>query len=271
MSVRIELASEAVIHADDRGFNYGDGLFETILVRAAQPVWWDAHWARLQRGASVLGIDCPAADAILAAAQPLLRVHRDGILKMVLERGSGGRGYALPEQPQPILLLSWHPLPAPAPRPGLCLRWCQLRLGIQPRLAGLKHCNRLEQVLARAEWCDPRVHEGLLCDALGAVTGAISGNLFVRIEGRWLTPPVDRCGIAGVCRAWLLRQGCAREQRLTPAAVEAAEAMFLCNSVRGILPVHSLAGRVLAPHPEVHALIRRLAEAEPAFAIPEGG
>lgn len=271
MSVSIEVAPAAVIEADDRGFNYGDGLFETIRVHAAQPIWWAAHWARLQRGAAALALECPAADAVLAAARPLLHAHRDGVLKLLLGRGRGGRGYAMPEPAQARLLLSWHPLPASAPADGLRLRWCDLRLGIQPRLAGLKHCNRLEQILARAEWNDPEVHEGVLCDALGAVTCAISANLCVRIDGRWLTPPLDRCGIAGICREWLLRAGLAHEARLSPLAVETAEAMFLCNSVRGILPVRALAGRDFAPHPEVHALMRRLAEAEPAFATPDAG
>jgi len=269
MSVPVRLAQEATIAADDRGLNYGDGLFETLRIHAGQPLWWGAHWQRLSHGARALGIATPSPESVLAACEPLLAQPGDGVLKLLLTRGSGGRGYAPPEFAQPQMILSLHPLPKPFPATGLHLRWCTLRLGIQPLLAGLKHCNRLEHVLARAECSDPAIHEGLLCDAHGAPTCATAANLFVLRGGNWLTPLLDRAGVAGICRQWLLAQGIGRECRLTREHVDDADAIFLCNAVRGILPVARLDARRFEPHPEVRRIVRLLARAEPAFAAME--
>lgn len=265
MSVMIALAADARVSADDRGLNYGDGVFETLRIHAGKPVWWDAHWQRLVRGAAVLGIETAQADAVLAACAPLLAQPGDGVLKLLLTRGGGGRGYAPPDPAQPLLLISRHALPPPWPAAGGRVRWSRLQLGIQPALAGIKHCNRLEQILARRECGDPDIHESLLCDALGAPTCAIAGNLFVLRDGAWLTPLIDRAGVAGVCRQWLLAQGIAHERRLRVDDVERADAIFLCNAVRGILPVCALGARQLAPRAELRELMQRLAQAEPVF------
>ncbi len=265
MSVTIALADHTQVGADDRGLNYGDGVFETLRIHAGRTVWWDAHWQRLARGAAVLGIAAPEPDAVRAACAPLLAQPGDGVLKLLLTRGAGGRGYAPPESAQPMLVISRHALPPPWPIAGGRLRWASLRLGVQPALAGIKHCNRLEQILARREWSDPDIHEAVLCDALGAPTCACAGNLFVLRDGAWLTPLIDRAGVAGICRQWLLTQGMAREQRLSRADVEQAAAIFLCNAVRGILPVRALGERQFAPRPELQTLMQRLAQAEPAF------
>jgi 4-amino-4-deoxychorismate lyase len=266
MTARIVVAvpGQAVAAGDARGLNYGDGLFETVRVHAGRPVRWDAHWARLARGADVLGFALPAADAVLAEAMSLFPAAGEGVLKIVATRGSGGRGYAAPATPEPLLLLSRHPLPAPAPA-EIVLRWCDLRIAIQPRLAGLKHLNRLEQVLARAEWDHPAIFEGLLLDTEGRVVGATAANVFARIDGQWRTPPVERCGVAGTLRAWCLETLPALEFELTPDAVENADALFVCNAVRGILQVHRLGARRWPADAAIAALRRKLAAAEPAF------
>ena len=138
---------------------------------------------------------------------------------------------------------------------------------MQSRLAGIKHLNRLEQVLARAEWDDAAIHEGLLCDADGRVVSAISANLFALRDGLWLTPPVADCGIAGICRAWILDHVAgACEAVLTRAEVESADALILCNAVRGILPVAALGARRWPLHPGTSALRESLAMTAPAFA-----
>ena len=136
-----------------------------------------------------------------------------------------------------------------------------------PALAGIKHCNRLEHVLARAEWGDPAIHGGLLCSAEGDVICATAANLFVLRDGRWTTPAVDRCGVAGVCRGWAIERLAAVETRFGIDDVETADAVFVCNAVRGILPVARLGGRSWPPHPQVQALRQRLAAEHPAFAM----
>lgn len=253
----------AALPDHDRGLAYGDGLFETMRAHRGTVHWWDAHWQRLERGARALHLALPPQDRVRSEAQSLLE-GSEGVLKLIVTRGSGGRGYAPPPHAEPHWTLAVHPLPAPTA--ALHLRWCDTRLSLQPLLAGLKHCNRLEQVLARAEWNDASIHEGLLRSAEGDVVGATSANLFVLHEGHWTTPAIDRCGIAGVCRAWAMATLAASETRLAVTDVEAADAVFLCNAVRGILPVARLGARSWQSHPQVADLQRRLAAEHPAFA-----
>jgi 4-amino-4-deoxychorismate lyase len=267
----VDAAVDTVL-AGGRGLAYGDGVFETMRAVGGALPWWPAHRARLARGAARLGIAMPSNDALDTALRDLLRDHPDAVVKLVLTRGSGGRGYAPPADAPPVWLLSASALP-PAPRAGgLVLRWCELRLATQPVLAGIKHCNRLEQVLARAEWRDEGIDEGLLRDGDGDVVCATAANLFVLHDGRWWTPPVDRCGVAGVCRGWALGALDATERRLTPDDVLSSQALVLCNAVRGILPVARLGDdRAWSPHPGVDEALRRLADAHPAFPVIDRG
>ncbi|KFN41233.1 aminodeoxychorismate lyase [Arenimonas oryziterrae] len=271
MSVRIFRGHERVdaIAADDRGLNYGDGLFETILVHAGEPVWWPEHWRRLAYGAQRLGIPLPEEAPLLAEARSLCAGQDRAVLKLVLTRGSGGRGYAPPADPRPTCVLSLHPLPPPAPA-HIALRWCDTPMAVQPALAGIKHLNRLENVLARSEWSDPDIFEGLLCDTAGRVVCATAANVFARIDGIWRTPDLALAGVAGIARDWLL----AHEDRMEVTVmgretVESADAVFLCNAVRGILPVARLGARHWPVDPVTTDLRRRLAAAQPAFAFQE--
>ncbi len=273
MNTRIFLGGNRVdaIPADDRGLAYGDGLFETLRVHRHEVPWWDAHWARLAHGADRLHMALPEQQQVRDEVAALLDEGADGgtdgVLKLLLTRGSGGRGYAPPSDPTPTWMLSRHRLPGAMPVNGLRVQWCETWLAWQPLLAGLKHCNRLEQVLARAECQAAGSDEGLVCDHDGNVIGATSANLFVLHQGRWLTPRLDRCGVAGVCRSQLMQPLDAREARLDRAMVEAASAVFLCNAVRGILPVAALDGQQWPPHPAVAAARRALARLHPGFAF----
>jgi 4-amino-4-deoxychorismate lyase len=250
---------------DARGFAYGDGVFETMRVHRGTVPWFDAHVARLSRGAATLRFALPAITAIERAIAALFDDRGEGVAKLIVSRGGGGRGYAPVADAPPLWRVSRHPLPATPRAGGLVVRRCGTRLSIQPALAGIKHCNRLEQILARGEWSDPAIDEGLVCDTDGDVIGATSANVFVLRGDRWSTPRVDRSGIAGTCRAWLVSETGATETRLAPADVETADAVLLCNAVRGILPVARLDARTWAPHPAIAGLQARLARAHPAF------
>ena len=260
LATRLFRGREAVPALDpaDRGLAYGDGLFETMRVAAGRIPWWDAHLARLARGAAVLGFPAPDAGWLKAQAGQLLEAAPEqAVLKLLLTRGAGGRGYAPPAAPEPALVLSLHALP-PTPGP-LRLRWCKTRLSLQPALAGIKHLNRLDQVLARAEWQDPAIHDGLMLDAKGHVGCATSANLFARIDGRWLTPALADGGVAGLARAWLLANAPeAAQATLRPEDLASAEALFLCNAVRGILPVGQLDDICWPSHPATESLRRDL-------------
>jgi 4-amino-4-deoxychorismate lyase len=264
---RIENNIDAVL-AEGRGIAYGDGVFETMRAVDGSIPWWPAHRARLALGTTRLRIALPSPEGIERELRDWLSLHRDAAIKLIVTRGSGGRGYAMAADAPPVWALIAGPLPAPSRPGGLVLRWCDARLSRQPLLAGIKHCNRLEQILARSEWSDTDIDEGLLRDIEGDVIAATAANLFVLREGRWWTPPVDHCGIAGVCRSWALQALAADERRLGMAEVESADAVVLCNAVRGILPVARLGDRVWSPHPAVDDALRRLAAVHPAFADP---
>lgn len=269
MTRRIFLGDSLVdaIPAGDRGLAYGDGLFETMRIHGGQVPWWDAHWTRLGRGAASLRLRLPDRARVETQVAAICADVPDGVLKLIVTRGSGGRGYAMPIDSVPLWTLSLHPTPPSARAGGLHLRWCTTRLAIQPALAGIKHCNRLEQVLARGEWSDPLVDEGLLLDAEGNVVSAVAANLLTLRDGGWWTPPVDRCGVAGVCRAWLRASIGVGEARMSVQDIDTADAVVLCNAVRGILPVARLGDRAWPAHPAVRALRQRLAAAHPAFPV----
>lgn len=271
MNARLFVGEERVADGVDsvlaagRGFAYGDGVFETMRAVGGVIPWWPGHRARLMLGTARLRIALPSAECIDTELHDWLSLHRDAVVKLVITRGSGGRAYAPSPDAPTVWMLAVSTLPPP-PRPGgLVLRWCETRLARQPLLAGLKHCNRLEQIMARAEWFDPDIDEGLMLDTEGDVIAATAANLFVLREGRWWTPPLDHCGIAGVCRSWALRAFAAGERRLSADDVETADAVVLCNAVRGILPVARLGDRAWSPHPAVADARRRLAAAHPAF------
>jgi 4-amino-4-deoxychorismate lyase len=262
----------AALAPGNRGLAYGDGLFETMRAHCGALPWWDAHWARLARGGKRLGMALPDEAFVRAQAGALLAGgnggddNGDDVLKLLVVRGGNARGYAPATGAEPAWQLSRHVLPVAPSADGLRLHWCETRLAAQPALAGLKHCNRLEQVLARAESDAAGCDEGLVRDGDGHVVSATSANLFVLREGRWHTPPIDGCGVAGTCRMHLLPALDAIEARLSVADVEGADAIFLCNAVRGILPVASVGSRRWPPGSAAVAGARRaLAISHPGF------
>lgn len=255
---RLDAASIA-----NRGLNYGDGVFETMRVHCGALPLWPQHLARLQQGAGRLGIAMPDVDFIEARIADMLSAVEAGVLKLLLARGEGGRGYAPPVDAVPTWMLSLQPLPTI--QATLRVHPCEMCLATQPALAGIKHCNRLEQVLGRAEAARAGCDEGLMRDMLGSPVCATSANLLVLHDGRWRTPPVEACGVAGVLRGWLLAQRLVEVASVTQGELDNADAVALCNAVRGILPVRALGAREWSPHPATDELRARLAMAYPMF------
>lgn len=218
----------------ERGLAYGDGVFRTLVMTSGEPVWWPDHLNKLGRDCAGLGLPAPSRSeweqdlAWLAARQP------DSVLKLMVCRGPGPRGYRLPDLVLPTRIALASPLPDfpdPVRERGATARVCNLRLGHQPRLAGLKHLNRLENILARMEWDDPAIDEGILLDSEGDVISGVMSNLFVCHRGVWLTPELDRCGVAGVTRSRLIPLLGARTGRFGLDTLMAAEAVLMCNSL----------------------------------------
>jgi 4-amino-4-deoxychorismate lyase len=236
----------------DRGLHYGDGLFETLAIRAGAARFLDWHLERLAAGAHRLGIAPPEQSLlraeIAAAAPPDL-----GVVKLIITRGVGERGYRPPVRTLPTRIVMGLPYPAypiSAWTTGVRLRWCQTRLGSNPALAGIKHLNRLEQVLARAEWQDRLTDEGLMMDERDHAIGGTQTNLLARFGDRWVTPALGRCGVAGVMRRafmhWSEERGEPVIERDLPAAeLVTASALLLTNALIGAWPVRELAGRAL--------------------------
>lgn len=236
------------VPADDRGFTYGDGLFETLCVVRGVPRFWSEHMERLARGCERLGIAMPREPLLLAEVKTACAGQDRAVARIVVTRGAGGRGYAPGDAGPALRVVSSHPWPEGVEeqaRRGLRVRLCETRLGLQPALGGIKHLNRLEQVLAARELEGSDDEEGILLDRDGHVVGGISCNLFLVAGQRLLTPRMDRCGVRGVVRGMILQDFKSRCElrRITVDMLPEANELFLCNSVRGILPVTRLDGK----------------------------
>jgi len=259
------IATEA-LGVRDRGLHYGDGLFETLAVSQGRPLCWDPHMARLLAGCERLRLPCPDADGLRKEAREACAALPLGVLKILITRGAGGRGYRPPREPVPtriVMTRPWPPYPPGNTETGVTVIICQTRLGTNPGLAGLKHLNRLEQVLARSEWDDPGIAEGLMLDATGRVVEGTMTNLFMLSRGRLLTPALDEAGVAGVMRRLILETAPdlglpATECSLNLRDLNAADELFLSNSLVGVWPVRELAGRAFKVGPVARRLRQEL-------------
>jgi 4-amino-4-deoxychorismate lyase len=250
--------------ADDRGLAYGDGLFETMRLEGKRVPLLELHLARLRAGCDRLRLDAPHDDLLAAEIERVGEGRGTGIVKLILTRGSGGRGYAPPAAPNPRRIISWHPLPdypRTHYREGVGVWLTATPLGRNPLLAGLKHLGRLEQVLASMETPPPGCAEGLMRDTPGAVVEGIRSNLFLVRDGHLETPILDQCGVAGVMRRVIIEAAGeleidVREQRIDLDGVLSADEVFLTSSVFGLWPVVALARP--AAHWSVGPLTRAL-------------
>jgi 4-amino-4-deoxychorismate lyase len=244
-------ADTAAVPVLERALHYGDGLFETIACLEGQPRLLEHHLRRLALGCERLGLDAGSRATLAGEVRELARGSARAVIKLLLTRGTAlARGYALAggERSRRIALrYAWPHEDPEAQEQGVRVRLGRLRLGENPALAGIKHCNRLEQVLARREWTDPAIAEALLFSSSGALVSGTLSNVFLVRESKLLTPLLDRCGVAGVMRALILEIApaagiVAQERRLESADLAAAEELFLTNAVSGIRPVRELEG-----------------------------
>jgi 4-amino-4-deoxychorismate lyase len=249
----------------DRGLAYGDGLFETIAYVNGALNHWKLHWQRLQSGAQRLAINLPAEHFLLeqinleiTQSLSLKRTANNAskkalskakVIKIIITRGKGGRGYLFPEQPVSTIIVSVHPWPDRDIKDyqhGINATICHTCLAQQPALAGIKHLNRLEQVLARNEIDSGHYQDGIMlaCSSSMMIEGT-SSNLFFVINDRLLTSVIDTCGVQGTMRQAILtrarqmdipvEEGCYSLKKL-----ESASDVFLTNSIYGIVPVASV-------------------------------
>lgn len=229
----------------DRGFAYGDGLFETCRLTHGIIPLWELHKARLHAGCERLRI--PLDESLLERYRTeLLSTGElsEGIFKVTITRGIGGRGYGLPAKVVPTCCLALYDTPiSQAYQQGVVLRICQQRLAQSENLAGMKHLNRLEQILARSEWQDAAIADGLLMDGNDHFIETTSSNLFIVRNGQLITPDLSLCGVAGIMRCLILESLApqagltAKIGAVTLSDLQSADEVFVCNAVNGIWPV----------------------------------
>lgn len=250
------------IPATDRGLAYGDGAFRTLLLRGGRPLHWPLHYVKLAADCRALGMECPSEPVLAREIDQAAQCEPDCVLKIIVTRGTGQRGYAPPLGARATRVVMTAPLPRypeEFTQTGIEARFCDIRLGLQPALAGLKHLNRLENILARAEWDDPAIAEGVLLDIEGNVIGGTMSNLFVVERGALFTPDVTRCGVAGVTRARLMQAATAHGmschiENISSGRLLQADAILLVNSIIGVWQVVRLAGRTWEPMTVVRQL-----------------
>lgn len=235
----------SLVATTNRGLNYADGLFETLVVRNSRPLRWQSHMDRLGVGCERLGLAMPSQVVLLREVQTVSAGLPEAVVKIVLTRNSGGRGYMPPEDNSCVRIVSSHVFPdgiAEMASEGVKARICEIRLALQPALGGIKHLNRLEQVLASAELRKAGVAEGILLDREDHVISAVSANIFLVMDDRLLTPRLDLCGVRGVVRSQLLAEYGARceQRRIMVDMLWEADEVFICNTVRGIVPITAI-------------------------------
>jgi 4-amino-4-deoxychorismate lyase len=247
LSTWINGRKNTTIDCRDRGLQYGDGVFETMRVRRGQVRLLDYHLERLYGGCRQLKIAGPSARALRRELVRIAALRSEGILKLIVTRGaSSRRGYRPTGAERCTRILALHPLPravvAEDATTPVRVRLCATPLGLNPRLAGLKTLNRLESVVARAEWSDARIWEGLMRDVDENIVCGTMSNLFLKRGSSLMTPVLDRCGVAGVMRRWILEA--AGELRLSPVERRIrwqdlceADEVFMSNAVVGIRSV----------------------------------
>jgi 4-amino-4-deoxychorismate lyase len=240
----------------DRGFAYGDGVFRTLAAKGGISLHWTRHYAKLADDCVALGIRCPDEQVLRAEVMAVCAGKASACaVKIIVTRGVGRRGYSYTGTEVPTRVVLDTSIPAnyqAYAHSGTKVRMCSIRLAQQPALAGVKHLNRIENVLARAEWSDINVAEGLMRDTQDHVIGGTMSNLFLVVRGSLHTPALSRCGVAGVTRARVIaaaaRKGVDCEVRdISYEDVLSADEAFVVNSLVGVWPIHELEGRQWMP------------------------
>jgi 4-amino-4-deoxychorismate lyase len=270
--VLINGLSDDRIAISDRGLQYGDGLFETMAFRSGTFEFIDAHLARLIDGCRRLNIAFLHVEELHKELDIVCQrlTDNDAIIKIIITRGSGGRGYLAETGVEPTRIISTHPLPIyPVyySQAGVKVRLCTHTLSENVALAGIKHLNRLDQVLARNEWHDSDIAEGIMLDNAGNVIEGTMSNVFIIKAGKLLTPLLDKSGVAGVMRDQIKLLAVKLNISVVETKIHlddflAADEIFLTNSVIGIWPVSEMDNMLYLAGPITHNIQHALQQAK---------
>lgn len=245
----------------DRGFSYGDGVFRTMAMRNGMPENWPLHYQKLVADCAVIGIVCPSAELLISDLQLLFMqdataTNTAEVAKIIISRGEGERGYAPPAitMPTRVIIRSAMPLYAAANYVrGVDLHLCATHMAQQAQLAGIKHLNRLENVLARMEWRDEAIFDGVMTDQSGYVIECTMSNIFARFDDQLITPDLSQCGVAGITRQriiWLesILALSIEVEQLSMARLLEADEVIICNSLYGAFQVHTIGTKTWPQH-----------------------
>ena len=254
--------------AHDRGLHYGDGLFETITVENMQLLCWDEHLKRLERGCIKLNIAVPDKNLLKNEVSALINTESQGVIKIIISRGQGGRGYKILENIAPTRIISLYPWPNHYDEnstSGVKTRICKYRYAKNPFLAGIKHLNRLEHILARSEWNDHSIAEGIVMDSEYYVIEGIMSNIFCIIGKTLYTPDLSACGIEGIVRGKIIELASNLKfnveiKKISLGFLMNAEEIFMCNSIIGVWPVNIIDETKFSKHKKTQNIIKTLQE-----------
>ncbi|WP_153914939.1 aminodeoxychorismate lyase [Shewanella sp. TC10] len=247
-SVFVNGQSDNTIQALDRGLAYGDGAFATMRVCDGQILFLTEHLLRLQQTCQRLGFSIPDINSISQRLNVHAQTLRQGCIKLLLSRGVGGRGYTAPESPNISEVISLHDVPASYANwqaCGISLALSPVLLGKQPLLAGMKHLNRLEQVLVKQQALPESVDDWLVLDADNYVVESSMANIFIVKGEQVITPAMNQCGVSGVMReqvidALLTNNIVVMAKAISLTDLQNAEHVFITNSLLGMVNINSI-------------------------------
>ena len=236
----------------DRGFAYGDGIFRTIKMVGGSPECWPQHYQKLVADCAVINIVCPSAEILMSDLSLLFSAdvseNSQAVAKIIITRGEGNRGYTPPAITAPmrvVLKSAMTEYPEARFIEGVNLTVCETRLAAQPKLAGIKSLNRLENVLARMEWNNPDIAEGVMLDVEGNVIECTSANIFARFGNTLMTPSLEQCGIAGITRQRIIDLAHTLSLNISVETFNlekllAADEVIICSSLYGAWQVNKI-------------------------------
>ena len=260
-----DLAINSSLDWQERGLHYGDGLFETLLKLNGEIPLWEDHYRRLKKGCERLHISLADEKWLAQKVAQEIKGQESAIIKIIVTRGRGGRGLLLPALDQPSIFVLKYPYRAiKQENLALDVSICQTRLPINRNLAGIKHLNRLDYVLAaiEIEGLENR-DEAILCDTDGFIVEGIVSNLFFYLHEAMYTPTLEFCGVEGIMRQRVLNQLqhvsiAVEEGRFTPQLLLQSSECFMCNSVHGVRPIQSINRQKFVTGPVTQMLMSEL-------------
>ncbi len=254
------------IEVFDRALHYGDGVFETIAIQDGKVLCFDEHLNRLEKGCKKIKIPVQDKKIIKNEILSLTENTDRAVVKIIITRGQGGRGYKIPDNIESTRIISLFPWPDYSSELsifGIKTKLCNYRYSNNPVLAGIKHLNRLEQILARAEWGDKKIIEGIVMNSDNYIIEGTMSNIFCILEKTLYTPDLSLCGIEGIVREKIINLAGKLKfkieiKKITLDFLLNAEEIFMCNSLIGIWPINSIDEKLFLEHKETQRIRNKL-------------